>query len=163
MKLISRLRGSCFCAFCKSPRKVYVKKHVDLTNVVGASLLSMAVGQAYWGAPDPRALVLFCVTIVLSEIMIYLRWRASLVCTLCGFDPLIYKRSPQKASDLVKKFYQERAQHPSFWLSRSPLLERQRMQRIKERKAIEHKAVTAKILARAQKNAPTSLAPPNSP
>ena len=144
MKLISRLRGRCFCAFCKAERKVYLKKHVDLTNVVGAVLLSTLVGQAYWGSPDPRALVLFCVTILLSEVFVYLRWRQSVVCSLCGFDPVVYKRSPERAAKLVRSFYEERQGNPDFYLTRSPLLERKRRELAKERKAAEYKALEIK-------------------
>jgi len=163
MKLISRLRGRCYCAFCKAERKIYVKKHVDLTNVVGAILLAMAVGQAYWGAPDPRALVLFCVTIVALEVFVYLRWRASLICSLCGFDPIIYKRSPEQAAQRVRAFYREREENPQFWLSRSPLLERKRAARVQERKASEYKELEAKLLARRPAKTASPLAPPKSP
>lgn len=144
MKLISRLRGRCFCAFCKAERKVYVKKHVDLTNVVGAILLSTIVGQAYWGAPDPRALVLFCMTILLSEVFVYLRWRQSVICSLCGFDPVVYKRSPERAAKLVRDFYRERQENPDFYLTRSPLLERKRRELARERKLAEYKALETK-------------------
>ncbi|NJM10451.1 MAG: hypothetical protein HC883_06285 [Bdellovibrionaceae bacterium] len=163
MRLISRLRGRCFCAFCKAERKVYVKKHVDLTNVVGAILLSMAVSQAYWGAPDPRSLVLFCLTIVVLEVFVYLRWRASIICNLCGFDPVIYKRSPELAAQRVRAFYQEREETPEFWLSRSPLLERKRQGRVQERKASEYKRLEAKMLAKRPVKSASPLAPPKAP
>ncbi len=173
MKLISRLRGRCFCAFCKADRKVYVKKHVDLTNVVAAVLLAMIVGQAYWGEPDPRALMLFCLTIVGSEILIYMRWRSSLICSLCGFDPVVYKRSPQDAARMVRAFFAEKQDNPDFWLTRSPLVERKRQMRAQERKAADHKALEAHTLARRSRtlSAPpiaapvktSSLASPKSP
>jgi hypothetical protein len=161
MKLISRLRGRCFCAFCKAERKVYVKKHVDLTNVVAAVVLAMIVGQAYWGGPDPRALMLFCLTIVGSEMLIYLRWRSSVVCHLCGFDPVVYKRSPEDAARMVRAFYAEKQDNPDFWLTRSPLVERKRQVRGQERKAAGHKALHEQMLARRTRAAmpPTIAAP----
>lgn len=154
MKLISRLRGRCFCAFCKAERKVYVKKHIDLTNVVGAILLAMAVGQAYYGAPDPRALVIFCMTILILEVFVYMRWRASIICTLCGFDPLVYKRSPEQAAQMVRAFYKEKNDNPEFWLSRSPLVERKRKERVKERQASNHTNLVARLAAKQPKPAP---------
>lgn len=161
MKLISRLRGRCFCAFCKAERKIYLKKHVDLTNVGGAVLLAMTAGQVIWGAPDPRALVLFCIAIVSGEVFVYLRWRASLVCNLCGFDPIIYKRSPEKAAQAVRAFFDERSENPNFWLSRSPLLERQKQKRAQERKEAELKMIEAKMLAkRPGASKPAPLAAP---
>jgi hypothetical protein len=135
-----------------------VKKHVDLTNVVGAVLLAMILGQAYWGEADPRALVVFCLTIFISEIFVYLRWRTSVVCKMCGFDPVVYKRSPETAARLVRSFYQERRESPEFWLTRSPLLERKRQEITKDRKAAEYRALEAK------KKAPEkALAPAKAP
>ncbi|MGE3683004.1 MAG: hypothetical protein AB7G93_14865 [Bdellovibrionales bacterium] len=134
MKIISRLRDQRYCAFCRSPRRLYVKKHVDLTNVVGMMLLALTSTHAYWGRPDPRGLILFCVFISGAEIFVYMRWRASVVCRLCGFDPVVYKRSPEQASKLVKQFFAEQAANPRFLLSKSPLLELHRQRVERERK-----------------------------
>ena len=123
MKIISRLRGRKFCAYCRSPRQLYVKKHVDVTNVVALTLLSAAVTYGIWGEPDPRGGFIFCSLMVGAEIFVYLRWRAAIVCTMCGFDPLVYKKSPATAAKMVNQFYQERRSDPRFLLSRSPLLE----------------------------------------
>lgn len=156
MKLISRLRdwilgpirARCYCAFCKSPRFVYRKKHIDLTNVLGAALLSMAATYAYHGQPDPRGVVVFGVMVVASEIFIYLRWRAALVCSLCGFDPIVYKRSPQQASNKVKEFFKERSEQPGFMLSRSPLVEIKRRKMENDRREVEIKHLTARMTAK---------------
>ncbi len=137
MRLISRLRDHRYCAFCKTPRRVYLKKHVDLTNVVAAMLLSAAVTLTYAGQVDPRGLVLFCVIIGVSELMVYLRWRIAVVCKMCGFDPVIYKRSPAAAAFRVREFFEQQVENPRFQLSKSPLLELHRQQRLRERKRME--------------------------
>lgn len=137
MKFISRLRDQRFCAYCRSPRKVYVKKHVDLTNVVAAGLLSAAVTMVIWGDVDPRGLMLFCLITGIGELLVYLRWRVAVVCKMCGFDPVVYKRSPEQAARLVRKFFEEHAEDPRFQLSKSPLLELHRKQRARERKIKE--------------------------
>ena len=148
MKLISRLRDRCYCAFCKSERRIYVKKHVDLTNVLGASLLSVTLSVAYYGQPDPRALMIFCLIIGLSEIFVYMRWRTAIVCRMCGFDPVIYKKSPLQASRQVREFFNAKVDDPSFQLSRSPLLELQKKQRVNERRQHRHRALEAKMLTK---------------
>jgi hypothetical protein len=156
MGLFSRLRGRCFCAYCKAERRVYVKKHVGLTNVLAASAFAMAITYSQWGVPDPRGLVIFCVFIVGAEVFVYSRWRASMICKLCGFDPLIYKRSPEQAAQKVRQFFDERQQDPKFQMSRSPLLEIQRQRSNQERKSKERSALETKIQAR--RNSPV-LAP----
>lgn len=140
MKLISRLRDYRYCAFCKSRRHVYLKKHIDLTNVVAAVLLSAAVTQAYWGQVDPRGLVLFCVVVGISEVMVYLRWRLAVVCKMCGFDPVVYKRSPSQAALRVREFFTQQVDNPRFQLSKSPLLDLHRRQRLQQRKRKEFRS-----------------------
>lgn len=139
MKLFSRLFEHRYCAFCKSPRRVYAKKHIDLTNVLASSALSGVVSVAFYGQLDPRALLFFCLVTALGESFIYFRWRLSLVCRLCGFDPVVYKRSPAAAAARVRAFFEEQIANPKFQLSKSPLLELHRQQRIRERKNLERR------------------------
>ena len=148
MPLISRLRNRCYCAFCKTERKVYSKKHVDLTNVLGASFLATSLSYLYWGELDPRGLMLFGVLILVAEVFVYSRWRSSLVCKMCGFDPIMYKRSPQEASKAVREFFTDNAHKPGFQLSRSPLLEVHKQQRAQERKKQELRYIESKMQAK---------------
>jgi len=133
MKLISRLRDECYCAFCRSPRRIYVKKHVDLTNVVGVGVLAFAFSSLVWSELDPRGMLLFCFLLMAGEIFIYLRWRSAIVCRLCGFDPVLYKRSPLRASQGVNQFFHEAGKSPEFFLTKSPLVELHRRLRENER------------------------------
>lgn len=162
MKLISRLRDHRFCAYCKAPRRVYVKKHVDMTNVIGMLAFAMAITYFAWGAPDPRGLVLFCVFISFSEVFVYLRWRTSLACGLCGFDPIVYKRSPQEASKRVQEFFAEHRDDPQFLLSRSPLVQVQKKLMAQERQNDLRREIrnqAEKRATRTSKPAASSLAP----
>lgn len=133
MTLISRLRDHRYCAFCKSQRRVYLKKHIDLTNVLGSILLSGAIAHAYYGQPDPRGLVIFCILIGFGELFVFLRWRVAVVCRLCGFDPVLYKRSPEQASNRVREFFTKQMNNPEFQLSKSPLVKLHRQMRENER------------------------------
>jgi hypothetical protein len=148
MKLISRLQDQRFCAYCKTPRRVYVKKHVDLTNVLGVIVLAAVITQAYWGGADPRGLFVFCLLIMSGEVFVFLRWRASITCRLCGFDPVVYKRSPERAAALVNQFFKAQAENPQFWLSKSPLLEVHRRMRVEERAKQEHADLSARNKSR---------------
>jgi hypothetical protein len=166
MRIFSRLRDHRFCAFCKTQRRVYIKKHADLTNVVGALLLSLAVTLFAWGGPDPRGFVLFCFAISVSEVFVYLRWRFNVVCSMCGFDPLVYKRSPARASALVKEFFEANKNDPKFWMTRSPLVKLQMRIRLQERQKMEQRELrdhTSRRIERQSLKAPsaaTSSLPP---
>lgn len=156
MGTFSRLHKQCFCAFCKSERRIYAKKHVSLTNVVASSFLATALSFAYFGVPDPRGLVLFCLFIGVAEIFVYARWRMSMSCSLCGFDPVIYKRSLESAAQKVRLFYEEKSKDPQFYLSRSPLLEIQKKKAEQDRKIFELKHFEARL----KEKKPQSLARP---
>lgn len=137
MRLFSRLHDPCYCAFCKSPRRVIAKKHIGTTNVLGGILLSVGISFLLWGAPEARALVVLTLFLIMSEFFVYWRWRANLVCRYCGFDPIVYKRNPAEAAQLVRTFFEERIKKPEFQLSRSPLLDVfKRMQEAEKMKAV---------------------------
>jgi hypothetical protein len=137
MWFISRLRDQRYCAFCKAKRRIYTKKHVDLTNVACAIAFSLAATYAVWAAPDPRGFVFFGLSIIGAEIFVYMRWRMTIVCKMCGFDPVVYKRSPEQAALRVKQFFKEQVENPQFMLTKSPLLKVQKQIRTNEKKALE--------------------------
>ncbi len=116
-----------------------------MTNVLAAIFLAMAITYTQWGAPDPRGIVLASVFILIAEVFVYSRWRASMTCKLCGFDPLIYKRSPEQAAQRVRRFFDEQQKNPRFHLSRSPLLEIQKQRTAHERKVAVMKAFEARL------------------
>ena len=144
---ISRLRDHRYCAFCKVLRKVYVKKHIDVTNVLLAAAFATTVTFVYEGQLDPLALMLFVVAIGCAELFVNMRWRMNLVCNLCGFDPVLYKRSTVKAALRVKEFFREQVENPEFWLTKSPLLDVQKHIRLHEKKALEHQMMTNRVKA----------------
>ncbi len=85
-----------FCAFCKLPRKVYRKKHITSTNVLLTFLLSVLLMYGFWHGPDGRVTMLFSVFIIAAEVFVYFRWRLSLTCPHCGFDPILYKTDRER-------------------------------------------------------------------
>lgn len=145
--LFSRLRGQRYCAFCKVLRRIYIKKHVDLTNVLCAIAFTFATAYLIWSEPDPRGLFIFCLYIAGAEIFVYLRWRMSVTCKMCGFNPILYHRSPALASARVKEFFYEQVENPQFWLTQSPLLQLQKRIRTREKKNQEIRAMSRRAKA----------------
>ncbi|NCN42061.1 hypothetical protein GW916_12525 [bacterium] len=112
-----------YCAFCKAERTYPSKKHLSAFDVAVACVLSLVLGGAIWELFDPRSLVLFALSICVGELFVYLRWRQGMDCRYCGFDPVLYNVSPNRAREKVSNFYQMKIQSPNFMLSKSPLLE----------------------------------------
>ena len=58
--------------------------------------------------------VLFC---IFGEAMVRIRWRLAMICTYCGFDPILYLRDPDKMSRRVSEYMEKRSKAPSYVLS----------------------------------------------
>src|SRR4051812_28752164 len=101
---MKRVSQRCYCAFCKSERVVYRKKHLNTLDAALAAVGSGLIMLVVWQDFDPRALVFFAVGLVLTELFIMLRWRTSINCAKCGFDPVLYKKDPAQAAEKVKAF-----------------------------------------------------------
>jgi hypothetical protein len=111
----------CYCAFCRTERVVYRKKHLTPFDAgltaIGSLLIMLLVFQDF----DPRILVFFSIGLVLTELFIMLRWRMTINCSKCGFDPVLYKKDPEKAAAKVKAYMSERSDDPLWVLSRPKL------------------------------------------
>ncbi len=101
-----------FCAFCKSTRMVYSKKHVSLIDAFLALATSLLLSFIVWQEFDPRLVIFFALGLGLAEVFIIFRWRLSIACPHCGFDPVLYKKSPQKAAARAKQHLDARRANP---------------------------------------------------
>jgi hypothetical protein len=124
-----KTRQDCFCAFCRKPRKMYLKKHASLFNIVGSFLTAGIISWVLFQSFDPKSLILFVVLLAISEIVVQIRWRINIVCRHCGFDPILYKKDPLKAASLVKVQLDKRKLDPISILSeplKLPVLTKER-------------------------------------
>lgn len=113
---------SCYCAFCKHERKVYTKKHIGPVNIFLVLLSSVLLSFIVWQGFDPRVSIVFCSGIVVSEIFVTIRWRVTMPCPYCGFDPVLYMKNPKKASSRVKGYIEEQKKSSDFYFrSKNPL------------------------------------------
>ncbi len=113
-----RKRHNCYCAFCKSPRRIYRKKNISFLNIIGSALAGVVFMFALWQQYDPRAIIAFVVCLAISEVFVKIRWRLSVVCRQCGFDPVLYLKDPEAAAAKVKDQLVVRQQDPKYLLSK---------------------------------------------
>ena len=109
-------RKSCYCAFCKVERKVYAHKHLGLADILGLIFLSIIGTYVIFKNLDPRGLFFVGVFLLIGEIFAQVKWRTSMVCRNCGFDPVIYVRSPEQAGLKIRAFLDTRAESPAHLL-----------------------------------------------
>lgn len=111
-------REECYCAFCKTPRTVYLKKNINLFNIFASAAGAGILMYTIWQEFDPRVCLLFVAFLAVSEIFVQIRWRLTIVCRQCGFDPVLYVKEPQLAAAKVKAQLARRKEDPRFILSR---------------------------------------------
>ncbi len=109
-------RKSCFCAFCKVPRKVYRSKNLSFATILGLAGLSFVLTNTIWHNFDPRGLVILGFLLITGEIFAQIKWRQSMICQNCGFDAVLYVRDPEKAGLKIKEFLDYRATRPEYLL-----------------------------------------------
>lgn len=111
-------KHNCYCAFCKSPRRIYGKKNISFMNVLASLMASIVIMFAIWREFDPRAIIAFVICLAISETFVQIRWRLAVVCRTCGFDPILYVRNPEAAASKVKLQLDVRKEDPKYLLSK---------------------------------------------
>lgn len=87
-------------------------------NILGSALASVVIMFAIWQQFDPRVIIAFVVCLAISEVFVKIRWRLSVVCCQCGFDPVLYLKEPTLAVQKVKLQLDLRKQDPKYLLAK---------------------------------------------
>lgn len=78
-------------------------------SALGAGVMMMAIWQDF----DPRVMLIFVVFLAIAEIFIQVRWRMTIACPFCGFDPVLYLKDSTKAVEKVKIRLADRRKDPA--------------------------------------------------
>ena len=92
-----------------------------MVDVIGIGLISLTTTWSLYQDFDPTLFVIFVSGLTFSEIFVQLRWRMSLPCPHCGFDPLLYVRDSAKAAQQVKDYVAEKRSEAESILKPDPL------------------------------------------
>jgi hypothetical protein len=83
-----------------------------------SAFASAALMFVFWEEVNPAAIFFFITFLIATDLFLNLRWRVSLICRQCGFDPSVYMKNPEMAAQRVKAFLERRKIEPRFLLSR---------------------------------------------
>lgn len=128
---------NCFCAFCRTPRRVSIRKRMGVVNVLLSVLTGMLISFIWFQGFDPRAMLFIVLSLMIGEMFVQIRWRLAIVCKTCGFDPVTYVKDPEKAAVKVKNFLDEKKNDPNRLLSRPlnlPTITPERLEQINAEK-----------------------------
>lgn len=118
--MLSSPIGDCYCAFCKSPRKYFIHKNLRAVHYVQAAFLSTFLMYLIWNKFEARVFLIMATLLVGLELGLLVRWRLYIVCTKCGFDPVLYRKDPEVASKKVAQFMERYEADPQFELLPNP-------------------------------------------
>lgn len=97
-----------FCAFCKSPKWYYAHKHLKWTHTFFSLLLALCFNYVATFEFGPSFLFIFGMNLIVAEMILQIRWRMSVICQKCGFDPVLYVKDQNLACNKVKQKLDER-------------------------------------------------------
>lgn len=135
MAVIFSGRKDCYCAFCRSERAVYTKKNIGVGDIFGSALGAGVLMMAIWQEFDPRSLVIFVFLLAIAEVFVQVRWRMTIACPHCGFDPVLYLKDQGKAVEKVKIRLDQRRNNPATLLAKPlhlPKLTKQQAENIQK-------------------------------
>lgn len=118
--MLSSPVGDCYCAFCKSPRKYFVHKNLRAVHYVQAALLSTLFMYLIWGTFEAKVFLILATLLVAIELGLLIRWRLYIVCSKCGFDPVLYRKDPEIAAQKVLQFMERYDVDPKYELLPHP-------------------------------------------
>ena len=111
---------SRICVFCKLPHRVYTKNEVSAFDIFLIILVTGLMAYAIWGGPDLRSLLILMGLSFITQIFFRVRYRGSVKCPHCGFDPILYKQNPEAAASRVKTHMDQRKNNPEYMLKPPP-------------------------------------------
>jgi len=91
---------------------------MSLVDILGLVLLGVTLTYTVYKSLDPRGLFFIGILLLTGEAFTQTKWRTSMVCRNCGFDPVIYVRNPEQAGLKIKAFLDKRAESPAHLLRR---------------------------------------------
>lgn len=144
-----------FCAFCRHERICFVKKHASKADALACLILSICGFFLLTDNLDFRFIPVWMCLWGSLEFATQLRWRMSISCPHCGFDPVLYIREPKLAAEKVIEHLELRRKNPYRALLPDPLKHLPR--RKKEKTAQQSKSSQIQQKAVSSKSTTTSL------
>ncbi len=112
--MLQATRERRLCAVCGHSHSIYTKKHINVIDAFWLSGLSAIISFQLSGEVMWSSILLSIGLCFAVEITVYLRYRLTLICRNCGFDPVLYKRDASLAQIAVTDYIKMRDQDPYF-------------------------------------------------
>lgn len=108
----------CFCALCRTPRKLRYSRHLSKMNYVQIFVLALVFTAATFPFLEWKGVMSLPIIWALFESIHKSLYRKELSCPFCGFDPKWYKKDVKMARQKVENFLKENPDLSVFKRSR---------------------------------------------
>lgn len=102
----------CFCALCRSPRKLRYSRHLSGQNYLQILILTLCVTAATYPWFTWKGACALPIIWGLFESIHKSLYRKDLKCPYCGFDPKWYKKDVKLARQKVEEFLKQNPESP---------------------------------------------------
>jgi hypothetical protein len=84
--------------------------------VISLVILGTVLTYAFYQSLDARGLFFMGFILLVAEAFMQMKWRTSMICRNCGFDPVVYVRDPEQAGLKIKAFLEKRSDSADYLL-----------------------------------------------
>lgn len=102
----------CFCALCRSPRKLRYSRHLSFQHYTQILVLAVVVTAGAYPWLAWKGAASLPVIWALFESIHKSLYRKDLKCPYCGFDPKWYKTDVKLARQKVEEFLKQNPESP---------------------------------------------------
>ncbi len=102
----------CFCALCRSPRKLKYNRHLSRLNYLQILFISFVLILLSYSWIGEKGLLYIPIVWAIFEMTHKLLYRKDIKCPYCGFDPTWYRRDVRLARKKVQEFLDNNPDSP---------------------------------------------------
>src|SRR6218665_3906675 len=102
----------CFCALCRSPRKLRYSRYLSSANYGQIFILTLVVTAAAYPWLEWKGAISLPIIWGLFESIHKSLYRKDLKCPYCGFDPKWYRKDVKLARQKVEEFLKQNPESP---------------------------------------------------
>lgn len=102
-----QVRQECFCALCRTPRKLRYSRKMKPRQVGQILVLTLGITAVLAPWLDWKGFVSLPIVWAVFEMVRQSLYRKELTCPSCGFDPSWYKKDVKIARQKVQEFLKQ--------------------------------------------------------
>lgn len=102
----------CYCALCRSPRKLRYSRHLSKKNYLQIFVLSLVTTAILYPWVSLKGIYSLPIIWALFEGIHKSLYRKELKCPFCGFDPKLYRKNVKLTREKVEEFLKQNPESP---------------------------------------------------